>query len=351
MVPDIASAALLDVHDLRAVYDSARGPVHALNGVSFTVQPGEVLALVGESGSGKSASALAIMGLLPRTRGRITAGRVLFDDVDLLTLPESKIRALRGNEIALVFQNPMTTLNPTSTIGTQFREVLREHTGASRRAADARAVELLRLVDVSDPKARLDCYPHQLSGGLRQRVMIALALSCDPKLLIADEATTALDVTTQAQILRVLRRITSELSTAILVITHSMGVVAGLADRVAVMYAGRIVEIGSVDDIFYAPKHPYTVGLLGSIPRLDTPRTADLASIEGRPPSLLALPPGCPFADRCWLTMDRCVVQEPTPVTPHQHSAACWAEPHDVRLGARDPHLVSARAAAEGDVR
>jgi ABC-type microcin C transport system duplicated ATPase subunit YejF len=173
MVPDIASAALLDVHDLRAVYDSARGPVHALNGVSFTVQPGEVLALVGESGSGKSASALAIMGLLPRTRGRITAGRVLFDDVDLLTLPESKIRALRGNEIALVFQNPMTTLNPTSTIGTQFREVLREHTGASRRAADARAVELLRLVDVSDPKGRLDCYPHQLSGGLRQRVMIA----------------------------------------------------------------------------------------------------------------------------------------------------------------------------------
>ena len=277
--------------------------------------------------------------------------RYRFDGADLLTLPESKLRALRGNEIALVFQNPMTTLNPTSSIGTQFREVLREHTGASRRAADDRAVELLKLVDVSDPKARLDSYPHQLSGGLRQRVMIALALSCDPKLLIADEATTALDVTTQAQILRVLRRITSELGTAILVITHSMGVVAGLADRVAVMYAGRIVEIGSVDEVFYAPQHPYTVGLLGSIPRLDTPRTDELASIEGRPPSLLALPPGCPFADRCWLTMDRCVAEEPTPVIPHQHSAACWADPHDVRLGARDPHLVSARATAEGDDR
>jgi oligopeptide/dipeptide ABC transporter ATP-binding protein len=347
MAPDIRP--LLEMRDLRAVYDSARGPVHALNGVSFSVNAGEVLALVGESGSGKSASALAIMGLLPRTRGRITSGQILFGDTDLLTLPESRMRAVRGDEIALVFQNPMTTLNPTLSIGTQFREVLREHTGASRRAADARAVELLRMVDVSDPQARLESYPHQLSGGLRQRVMIALALSCDPKLLIADEATTALDVTTQAQILRVLRRITTELGTAILVITHSMGVVAGLADRVAVMYAGRIVEIGTVDEIFYAARHPYTVGLLGSIPRLDTPRTADLASIEGRPPSLLALPPGCPFADRCWLTMDRCLAEEPTLVSPYQHSAACFADPHDVRASAENANLMSARATAEGD--
>jgi oligopeptide/dipeptide ABC transporter ATP-binding protein len=190
-----------------------------------------------------------------------------------------------------------------------------------------------------------------LSGGLRQRVMIALALSCDPKLLIADEATTALDVTTQAQILRVLRRVTTELGTAILVITHSMGVVAGLADRVAVMYAGRIVEIGTVDEIFYGALHPYTVGLLGSIPRMNTPRDAELASIEGRPPSLLMLPPGCPFADRCWLTMDRCVAEEPTLASSHQHSAACWADPHDVRAGARAPGLVSARATGEGDQR
>ncbi|MFC5745752.1 ABC transporter ATP-binding protein [Actinomadura rugatobispora] len=322
---------LLEVRDLQAVYDSPRGPVHALNGVSFTVRAGEVLALVGESGSGKSASALAIMGLLPRTRGRITSGQILYERRDLLRLPERRLRALRGNEIALIFQNPMTTLNPTLTVGAQLREVIGQHTGASRREADARAVELLGLVEISDPAARLKSYPHQLSGGLRQRVMIALALSCDPKLLIADEATTALDVTTQAQILRLLKRVTARLGTAMVVITHSMGVVAGLADRVAVMYAGRIVEIGDVDEIFYAAEHPYTVGLLGAIPRLDTPRSEDLVSIEGRPPSLLALPPGCPFADRCQVVLDRCTAEAPEPVSPERHTAACWVDPGEVR--------------------
>jgi oligopeptide/dipeptide ABC transporter ATP-binding protein len=327
-------APLLDVRDLHAVYDSPRGPVHALNGVSFSVRPGEVLALVGESGSGKSATALAIMGLLARTGGRVTSGRVLFAGQDLLSLPERRLRALRGDEIALVFQNPMTTLNPTLTVGAQLREVIRQHTGLSRREADARAVELLRLVEIPDAAARLKSYPHQLSGGLRQRVMIALALSCEPRLLIADEATTALDVTTQAQILRLLQRITEKLGTAMVVITHSMGVVAGLADRVAVMYAGRIVEIGGVDEIFYAAEHPYTAGLLGAIPRLDTPRSQDLASIEGRPPALLRLPPGCAFADRCGLVTERCRTEAPAPVSPERHTAACWADPDDVRAGA-----------------
>ena len=328
-----AGTPLLEVRDLNAVYDSARGPVHALNGVSFSVRAGEVLAVVGESGCGKSATALAVMGLLPRTRGRVTGGAVLFEGRDLLGLPERDLRRLRGDEMALVFQNPMTTLNPTLTIGSQLREVLRQHRGLSKRQADERAVELLRLVEISDPQERMRSYPHQLSGGLRQRVMIALALSCDPKLLIADEATTALDVTTQAQVLALLKKVTTELGTALVVITHSMGVVAGLADRVAVMYAGRIVEIGDVDDIFYRPEHPYTVGLLGSIPRMDASRSADLLSIEGRPPSLLELPPGCPFADRCWLATDKCRAEAPTPVSPGRHSAATWAEPADVRLG------------------
>jgi oligopeptide/dipeptide ABC transporter ATP-binding protein len=203
----------------------------------------------------------------------------------------------------------------------------------SKRQAEERAIELLRLVEISDPQERMKSYPHQLSGGLRQRVMIALALSCDPQLLIADEATTALDVTTQAQILKLLKRVTAELGTALILITHSMGVVAGLADRVAVMYAGRIVEIGRVDDIFYRPEHPYTVGLLGSIPRIDAPRTTDLLSIEGRPPSLLELPPGCPFADRCWLATDQCRTEAPAPVSPSHHTASTWADPEDVRRG------------------
>jgi peptide/nickel transport system permease protein len=336
------TAPLLDVRGLEAVYDSPRGEVHALNGVSFSVKAGEVLALVGESGSGKSASALAIMGLLHRTRGRVTAGHVLFRDHDLLTLSERELRSLRGNEIALVFQNPMTTLNPTLTIGAQLVEVIRHHTGTSRREAGARALELLRLVEIPDPKARLKSYPHQLSGGLRQRVMIALALSCDPALLITDEATTALDVTTQAQVLHLLKRISAELGTALVVITHNMGVVAGLADRVAVMYAGRIVEIGTAEEVFYSPAHPYTAGLLGAIPQVDTPRSQDLVAIKGRPPSLLDLPSGCAFADRCPLVTAQCRVQTPEAVSPDRHTAACWADP--AHVGAEAPTRIRSEA-------
>ncbi|MER6976966.1 ABC transporter ATP-binding protein [Streptomyces carpinensis] len=337
---------LLQVRNLRAVYDSARGPVHALNGVSFTVSPGEVLALVGESGSGKSATALSIMALIQRTSGRVTGGEVRLGGRDLLTLDERGRRAVRGSEIALVFQNPMTTLNPTRTIGAQLREVLRRHLPLDRKAADARALELLEMVEIPDARDRLKSYPHQLSGGLRQRVMIALALSCDPKLVIADEATTALDVTTQAQILRLMRRLTTESGTAMVVITHNMGVVAGLADRVAVMYAGRIVEIGEVRDIFRAPRHPYTAGLLAAIPRMDTERSKDLVTIEGRPPSLLDPKPGCPFVERCWLAMDKCAVQAPEPINPQTHSAACWADPELVRQGPRplSPELTTTGA-------
>jgi oligopeptide/dipeptide ABC transporter ATP-binding protein len=330
---DETSRPVLEVRNLHAVYDSARGPVHALNGVTFTVRSGEVLALVGESGSGKSATALAVMGLLPKTSGRILSGEIRFDGRNLLEFSERELRQIRGSGVALVFQNPMTTLNPTMSIGAQLREVIREHQGLSRHAADARAVQLLEMVEISDAAARLKSYPHQLSGGLRQRVMIALALSCDPKLLIADEATTALDVTTQAQILRLLRRVTAKLGTAMLVITHNMGVVAGLADRVAVMYAGRIVENGAVGEIFHAPKHPYTVGLLSAIPRMDGARTGDLLTIEGRPPSLLHTIRGCPFADRCWLTMDGCIDPGPPPTSPQVHSAACIADVEDVRRG------------------
>lgn len=327
------SEPLLEVRDLQAVYDSARGPVHALNGVSFTVSPGEVLALVGESGSGKSATALSIMALIQRTSGRIVGGEISFEGRDLLTLDERHRRNVRGADIALVFQNPMTTLNPTRTIGAQLREVLRRHRSLGRKAAEARALELLEMVEIPDARDRLNSYPHQLSGGLRQRVMIALALSCGPKLVIADEATTALDVTTQAQILRLMRRLTTESGTAMVVITHNMGVVAGLADRVAVMYAGRVVEIGEVHEIFRAPRHPYTAGLLAAIPRMDASRAKDLVAIEGRPPSLLDPRPGCPFVDRCWLAMDKCAVEAPEPIDPHTHSAACWADPVAVRQG------------------
>lgn len=325
------SEPLLAVRDLYAVYDSHRGEVKALNGVSFEVRAGEVLALVGESGSGKSATALGIMGLLPRTRGRIVSGGINYDGRDLTKLSERKYRDIRGGEIALIFQNPMTTLNPTLTIGSQLIEVIRRHKKLSKADARALAIVLLGRVEIPKPETRLKSYPHELSGGLRQRVMIALALSCDPKLLIADEATTALDVTTQAQILRLMRKIVLETNAALLVITHNLGVVAGLADRVAVMYAGRIAEIGLVGKVFKDPHHPYTVGLLGAVPRMDALRDSELLSIAGRPPSLLNLPHGCTFADRCWLATEQCRTTIPEPVDPRHHTASCWADLDDVR--------------------
>ncbi|MPZ63279.1 MAG: ATP-binding cassette domain-containing protein [Propionibacteriales bacterium] len=330
MGPD--DTTLLDVRDLHAVYPSAKGTVRAVDDISFTMAAGEVLAIVGESGSGKSATALAIMGLMHRTSGRVVSGEVLFDSRDMLRLTEGELRAIRGSEISMIFQNPMTALNPVLSIGHQLTEVVRAHLRIGRTEAWERAVELLRMVEIPDPRSRLAAYPHQLSGGLRQRVMIAMALSCEPKLLIADEATTALDVTTQSQILKLLRRVTAETRTAVIVITHNMGVVASIADRVAVMYAGRIVELADVRSIFHDPRHPYTVGLLGSIPRIDGPRLDDLVAIEGRPPSLSEPSRGCPFRPRCPLAMDMCADREPL-LEPVQgasaHLASCWASATD----------------------
>jgi oligopeptide/dipeptide ABC transporter ATP-binding protein len=347
VVADPATKPLLVVDDLYAVYDSHRGEVHALNGVSFHVRSGEVLALVGESGSGKSATAFGIMGLLPHTRGRVVNGSIEFDGVDLTKISEAKYRDVRGGDIALIFQNPMTTLNPTLTIGSQLIEVIRQHKAVSKAEARTRAIELLGRVEIPRPETRLKSYPHELSGGLRQRVMIALALSCEPRLLIADEATTALDVTTQAQVLRLMRNIVRESNAALLLITHNMGVVAGLADRVAVMYAGRIVEIGDVKQVFHQPQHPYTVGLLGAVPRMDAGREEELLSVEGRPPSLLDLPGGCTFADRCWLATAQCFAEVPDPVDPVSHSASCWADPKAVRRIASDPSLTRSNSEEE----
>lgn len=321
---------VLDVRDLSVEYSSSRGTVHAVNGVSFAIAPGQVLAVVGESGSGKSATALAVMGLTPRASGRVASGEVWFHGSDLLAMDEKRLRSVRGKEIAMIFQNPMTTLNPLMTIGAQLCEVLRQHLPLSKSAARRRAVELLDQVEIAGAESKLRSYPHQLSGGQRQRVMIALALSCDPALVIADEATTALDVTTQAQILGLLRRIATQTKTAMMVITHSMGVVADIADRVAVMYAGRLVEIGDVRDAFHGSRHPYTIGLLGSIPRMSQPRTVDLPTIGGRPPSLVDLTSGCSFHDRCALAHEKCTTVSPElrAVAPGSGQlAACWAEP------------------------
>jgi peptide/nickel transport system ATP-binding protein len=291
--------ALLDVSDLSVRFDTDDGPVHAVDKISFSLEPGEVLGIVGESGCGKSVTCMSLTRLLPETA--TVTGRAVFDGRDLLTLAPRSLRRVRGREIAYVFQEPMTSLNPVFTVGHQIDEVLRRHLGLSRRDARARALELLRLVRIPAPERRLEEYPHQLSGGMRQRVMIAIALACDPKVLIADEPTTALDVTIQAGILDLMRDIRERLGTAILLITHNLGVVADVADRVIVMYAGRKAEESPVDDLFAHPQHPYTIGLLGAIPRPyegeDTRRR--LQEIPGRVPSLRELPHACAFADRC----------------------------------------------------
>jgi peptide/nickel transport system ATP-binding protein len=291
--------ALLDVTDLSVRFDTDDGPVHAVDKISFSLAPGEVLGIVGESGCGKSVTCMSLTRLLPETA--TVTGRAVFDGRDLLTLAPRSLRRVRGREIAYVFQEPMTSLNPVFTVGHQIDEVLRRHLGLSRRDARARALELLRLVRIPAPERRLEEYPHQLSGGMRQRVMIAIALACDPKVLIADEPTTALDVTIQAGILDLMRDIRERLGTAILLITHNLGVVADVADRVIVMYAGRKAEESAVDDLFAHPQHPYTIGLLGAIPRPyegdDTRRR--LQEIPGRVPSLRELPHACAFADRC----------------------------------------------------
>ncbi len=318
---------LLEVRGLETRFFTQDGVVHAVNGISYTMDEGETLAIVGESGSGKSVSVMSMLRLIPQPPGKITGGEVLFEGQDLLKMSNSEIRKVRGNRIAMIFQDPMTSLNPVLTIGFQIMEALELHLGMNKNQARERAAELLQMVGISDAANRLDDYPHQFSGGMRQRVMIAMGLACNPRLLIADEPTTALDVTIQAQIVELVKRLQKEIGMAVIWITHDLGVVAGLADRVIVMYAGSIVEEAPVKELYANPRHPYTLGLLGSVPRMDRPRKRKLTPIEGLPPDLLDLPSGCPFAPRCKYRVDRCLEEKPAlrEVGP-KHRIACWVD-------------------------
>ena len=300
---DVHREPLLTVDGLRVQFWTRRGTVHAVNGVSFDLAPGETLGIVGESGCGKSVTSLAILGILARA-GRIVGGTAMFGGRDLLKLSDRELRRIRGKEIAMIFQDPMTSLNPVLTIGRQIREALETHFGMERRAADRRAAELLDHVGIPSAKSRVRDYPHQFSGGMRQRAMIAMALACEPRLLIADEPTTALDVTIQAQILDLLRELVRERDTALILITHDLGVVAGMCERVNVMYAGMFVETGGAEQLFDRPRHPYTLGLLESIPRLDASRKAKLQPIPGAPRDMLSAPAACPFQPRCRFEVD-----------------------------------------------
>ncbi len=322
-------SALLEITNLRTHFFTSAGVVKAVDGVSFDLQEGESLALVGESGCGKSITALSIMRLIPSPPGRIVSGSIDFLGENLLEQTEETMRDIRGNSIGMVFQEPMTSLNPVLTIGRQLTEAVQRHLGHNIASASARAAELLELVGISDARRRLGSYPHEFSGGMRQRVMIAMALSCNPKLLIADEPTTALDVTIQAQILELIQNVQRELGIAVIIITHNLGIVARYVDRINVMYAGRVVERGTLHEIFDDPRHPYTQGLLASVPRLDRPRGARLVPIEGMPPDLSRLPAGCAFRERCPSAIDRCAAETPAmlPVRGESdgHLVACWA--------------------------
>jgi oligopeptide transport system ATP-binding protein len=317
---------LLEVKDLHTYFFTDDGVVKAVNGVSFDLKQGETLGLVGESGCGKSVSALSLLRLIPSPPGKIVGGEVLFEGEDLLKVDEDEIRHIRGNKIAMVFQEPMTSLNPVLTIGRQLTEALELHMKMDTPSAQQRAIQLLEMVGIPEAKGRIDDYPHQFSGGMRQRVMIAMALSCNPKLLLADEPTTALDVTIQAQVLEILARLSRELGTAVIIITHNLGVVARYADRVNVMYAGKIVEKASARELYSHPRHPYTVGLLKSVPRLDEARKQKLEVIEGVPPDLINAPEGCPFYPRCTFRVDRCKEEMPPlmPIGTDSHAVACW---------------------------
>ena len=325
--PDATPAAqpLLSVRELRAGFETADGIVRAVDGISFDVLPGQLFAVVGESGSGKSVTALAILGLLPSVR--VERGVAMWQGRDLLTMGARELRRVRGREIAMIFQDPLTALNPVQTVGRQVGEMARIHEGLSRRAAFERAVEVLDLVGIPEPRKRAAMHPHEFSGGMRQRAMIAMAIICRPRLLIADEPTTALDVTVQAQVLEVLAGIRNEIGSAILLITHDLGVVAGMADQVMVMYAGRQVEQGSVEEIFYRTRHPYTLGLLESLPRVDDDGRQGLVPIPGSPPSPIHLPAGCRFHPRCRFRQvpGRCDAEEPTfrTVEGGEHRSAC----------------------------
>jgi oligopeptide/dipeptide ABC transporter ATP-binding protein len=339
--------ALLEVSGLRTQFSGDEGEFAAVDGVSFSVQAGRTLAVVGESGCGKSVTALSIMGLVPQPPGRISAGSIRFEGRELIGAPAHEMQALRGNAMAMIFQEPMTSLNPAFTVGAQIIEGLRRHRRLSPAQAEARALQMLERVRIPAPAQRLHDYPHKLSGGMRQRAMIAMALANDPRLLIADEPTTALDVTIQAQILDLMRDLQRETGTAIVLITHDLGVVAEVADEVLVMYAGRIVEQAPVHALFSEPQHPYTVGLLGSMPRLHGEQLR-LAAIDGQVPGPHQRPPGCSFAARCPFAQARCHAQAPAlRELGHGHSSACWLAPldADALLASRDNSALPARPA------
>jgi oligopeptide transport system ATP-binding protein len=321
------ASRLLEVHKLETQFKTPDGIVHAVNGVSFSLEEGETLGLVGESGCGKSVTMLSVLRLIAMPPGKIVAGEAFFRGQDLLKMPGEEIRHVRGAQIAMVFQDPMTSLNPVMTIGVQMEEPLMLHLGMNKKQARARSAELLSMVGIPFAKDRLADYPHQFSGGMRQRVMIAIALSCDPQILIADEPTTALDVTIQAQIIELSKRLRDELGMAIIWITHDLGVIAGLAKRVSVMYGGYMIEESPVSDLYANPQHPYTIGLLGSLPRLDSKKHQRLFSIEGLPPVLYEKPSACPFAPRCKWAMERCWKENPVLETvAAEHRAACWVD-------------------------
>ena len=328
-------ANLLEVKDLTTHFFTQDGVVKAVDGISYTLAEGEVLGVVGESGCGKSVHALSIMRLVANPPGRIVGGEILFEGENLLNMDDSEMRHIRGNRIAMVFQEPMTSLNPVLTIGRQLTETLELHQKMAKQEARTRAAELLQTVGIPDAESRLSDYPHQFSGGMRQRVMIAMALSCNPRLIIADEPTTALDVTIQAQILELMRDLAEEFGTAMVIITHNLGVVARYAHRVVVMYAGKIVETGTAHDIYRNPRHPYTIALLNSVPRLDATERVRLDAIEGLPPDLVDLPQGCSFAPRCKYAYERCTQETPVLVeTDTNHTSACWRHDELTELAA-----------------
>ena len=323
--------ALLEVNNLRTTFKTDDGIVRAVNGLSYSIDAGSTLGIVGESGSGKSVNALSIMRLIPQPPGKIEGGQILFKGENLLTKSEAEMRKIRGHEIAMIFQDPMTSLNPVLTVGEQISEAVALHLKVSRKESIERAVEMLDLVRIPLPQKRIHEYPHQFSGGMRQRVMIAMALSCDPALLIADEPTTALDVTIQAQILDLMAEMQSRLGSAIVMITHDLGVVAEICKNVLVMYAGNMIEYGTATQIFESPKHPYTRGLLDSLPRVDDTEQKRLVPIEGQPPNLLRLPTGCSFAQRCKYRMPVCSEAVPLYDFGGGHVARCWL--YDERIG------------------
>ena len=316
---------LLEVKNLKTHFYTYEGVVKAVDGVSYDLEAGETLGLVGESGCGKSVSAMSLMRLIPEPPGKILEGEILFEGQDILKLGMDEMRSIRGAQMSMVFQEPMTSLNPVLTLEKQLGETLQLHKGMTRQEARVESIDLLARVGIPDPERRVRQYPHQFSGGMRQRVMIAMALSCNPRIIIADEPTTALDVTIQAQILELMKGLTKEFGVAMIVITHNLGVVARYADRMNIMYAGKIIERGESSEIYRNPRHPYTVGLLKSVPRLDLPRRAKLDPIEGQPPDLIDVPDGCSFRARCKWAVDKCAtVEPPLELVGTGHYSACW---------------------------